>query len=259
VVAVRPRVIPVVLLKDRYVVKTTAYRKPSYVGDPINTVKLFNEKGADELVMLDIAAGRTAASTDFRFVEEIVSEAFMPIAYGGGVRTAEEARRLLSLGVEKVVLNTALFDTPRVVEQVAGEQGAQAVVASIDVGQTRFMRRMTVLRDGGRRATNLDAVSWAVELERRGAGEILLTSVPREGSRRGYDLDLVRSIAEAVSVPVVAHGGAGSLQHLREVVDAGASAAAAAGLFVFHGDRRAVLITYPGEADLRTTFDGVHS
>jgi len=254
----RPRVIPVLLLDDGFLVKTTGYRNPTYVGDPINTVKIFNEKGADELVILDIGASRRDAALNLRALENIASEAFMPIAYGGGVRHPQEADQILRLGVEKIVLNSSLFDTPRIVEAVAGEHGSQAVVASVDVGRPRFARADRVVRVSGRRAVDVPVVEWCRELERRGTGEILLTDVRREGMRTGYNCDLIASVSRAVTVPVIANGGSGETQHFRLAVLAGASAVAAGTQFTYHGSRRAVLINYPTDNELTTVFSGDH-
>lgn len=245
----RPRVIPVLLVEDRYVVKTVRFRRPVYIGDPINSVKIFNEKEVDELTVLDIVASQTGRGVDFDFVEQVVSEAFMPIAYGGGIGHLRDAERLFALGVEKVVLNTALFNSPGLVSEVAASFGSQAVVASIDVSSSRF-KGTAVAMDRGRRLTGRSPVAWARELQERGAGEILLTRVQREGTRTGYDLALIADVAPEMRIPVIAHGGAGTLHHLRQGIDAGASAVAAGSLFVQHGDRRAVLLTYPSDLEL---------
>lgn len=251
----RPRVIPIVLINDGYVIKTKAFRKPKYVGDPINTVKLFNEKGADELVLLDIGLSRSKKAIDFGFVEDIVSEAFMPVTYGGGIRTVEDARRLMTLGLEKVALNTALTQRASLAESIVAEYGSQAVVASIDVEASRFRGQQSV-RGLGANGTQ-SAAEWAAILEARGVGEIILSSVPREGTRNGYDLELISSVSRAVTIPVVANGGSGTLDHFRQAVEAGASAVAAGRMFCFRGDRDAVLISYPSDRDLEAAFKGV--
>lgn len=253
----RPRTLPVVLLRDSYVVKTRRYARPTYVGDPINTVKLFNEKGVDELVLLDIAAGDKGV--DFDLLADIATEAFMPLAYGGGLRTFEQAQRVLTMGFEKVSFNTALIDNPSVLSRVAEPFGTQAVVASIDVGVpvTSRWRRSTlppqVLRTG-RRPTGLDPVDLARRAEQYGAGEILLTNADREGDRDGLDLALVAAVSEAVGIPVVAQGGAGRVAHLAKAVSAGASAVAAGTMFTHYGPHRAVLITYPTDAALTEAY-----
>jgi len=173
----------------------------------------------------------------------------MPFAYGGGITSLDQARRLFALGVEKVVINTAAERTPALVREIAAAAGSSSVVASIDV-KRNWRGQYSVWVAGGSRDTRRDPVVWAQELEREGAGEILLTSINRDGSQSGYDLELVRRVAEAVGVPVVAAGGAGTLAHFREAVDCGASAVAAGSMFVFHGSHRAVLITYPERAEL---------
>lgn len=244
----RPRAIPVILIDDRYVVKTTAFKNATYVGDPVNTVKLFNEKQADELVLLDIGA-RRRGRPDLAFVESVVSEAFMPVAYGGGIDNAEDAAMLFSVGVEKVVLNTALATSPSLVSEIADRFGAQAVIANLDVRRSRLGGEHVWFPEA--REKRRDPVQWAADAERRGAGEILLTAVGREGTRTGYDLDLIRRVSRAVSIPVVANGGAGTVQHLSEAIAAGASAAAAGTMFTFHGPRKAVLITYPSDEVLK--------
>lgn len=251
----RPRAIPVLLIEDKYVVKTKKFRHPVYLGDPINSVKLFNEKQADELTILDIAAGQPRQRINYAFIEQVATEAFMPVAYGGGITTLEEATRLFNLGVEKVVVNAALVTRPDLLSEIAENFGAQSVVASMDVAHSR--RGHTVVYDRGRKtATRQPPQQWAAQLELWGAGEILLTSVAREGTCSGYDLQLISSVSAAVRVPIVAHGGAASLVHFREALDAGASAVAAGSFFVFHGEHRAVLITYPSDAELTQVMEG---
>lgn len=246
---------PVLLLSDGYVVKTRRFRAPSYVGDPINSVKIFNEKRVDELVVLDISASETGRGVDFNLVESIVSEAFMPIAYGGGIRSLADAERLFAIGLEKVVLNTILFNEPSVVGHIASAFGRQAVVASIDVAGPRFGRD-SVATKRGRELTGLAPAAWARRLEESGVGEILLTHVRHEGTRTGFALELIQEVAAMVDIPVIAHGGAGSLNDLRLAVDAGASAVAAGSLFVHHGRHLAVLLTYPSEAELTANLNG---
>jgi cyclase len=233
-------------------VKTRAFARPQYLGDPINAVKIFNEKEADELVLLDIEATRRG-HIDFAWLEDIVSEAFMPVAYGGGVRSLDDARVLFSLGVEKVVLNTAAWETPRLIADMAAQFGAQAVVVSVDA-KTNVWRRQRVYVRGGRTPTETAPRDFAVRCEALGAGEILLTSIAREGAFSGYDLDLVESVAGAVRIPVIAHGGAGSLDHFVPAVARGASAVAAGSMFVFAGKGEGMLINYPSQSDLEVQF-----
>jgi cyclase len=249
----RTRVIPCLLLSNGGLVKTIKFRNPTYLGDPINAVRIFNDKEVDELVFLDIGATASGAGPNFDLLGDIASEAFMPFGYGGGITTLDEVRRLFALGIEKVIVNTAAASTPSLVEGAASLAGRSSVVASIDVRRS-FLGRYTVCVRGGQLDLKRDPITYAQEMERLGAGELLLNAIDRDGTQAGYDLDLIASLADAVSVPVVASGGAGSLQHLREAVDAGASAVAAGSFFVFHGKHRAVLITYPDYRELEVLF-----
>jgi cyclase len=248
------RVIPCLLLKGDGLVKTVRFSNPRYVGDPRNAVKIFNEKEVDELVLLDVDATRNGQAPRFRMIEEIVSEAFMPVAYGGGVRNVEDAARLLSIGIEKIIICTAAAEVPGLVEQAASHFGSQSVVVAIDVKPGAGGTREAYVRNGTGR-TGLSALELALEAEKRGAGEIMLNSIDRDGTMEGYDLDLIRSVSSRVRVPVIASGGAGSIDDLGKAVrEGGASAAAAGSLFVFKGKYRAVLINYPTQSILRSIF-----
>lgn len=244
------RIIPCLLLRDSGFVKTRAFRNPVYLGDCFNTVRLFSEKEADELLILDIGATPSNRAPNFELLRELAGECFMPVAYGGGLRTLDEMRRILRSGFEKVSLNTAAHRTPEVVEAAAREFGSQAVIVSLDVRRKLF-GRYEVYVNGGREATGIDPVSAARRAADLGAGEVLLNSIDRDGSMEGYDLDLVRTVADSIAIPLVACGGAGSLGDLRRALhEGGASAVAAGSLFVFVGKHRAVLITYPSSADV---------
>ena len=250
----RPRVIPTLLLRGTGLVKTVRFDAPRYLGDPRNTVRIFNEKEVDELVLLDITATRDGRAPQYDLVREIVSEAFMPIAYGGGLRTVDDCMRMLAVGVEKVVINSAACDDPALVTQMAQRLGTSTVVASIDVRRT-FLGAYEVRARSGQQRTGREPVPWARELQERGVGEILLTAIDRDGTMSGYDLELIRQVTAAVSVPVVACGGAGQLPDLGAAVREGHAAAAAAGsLFVFKGRHRAVLVNFPTPAELRGVF-----
>jgi imidazole glycerol-phosphate synthase subunit HisF len=249
----KTRVIPALLFKDQGLVKTVQFRSPSYVGDPINAVKIFNDKEVDELVLLDIMASREGRGPSFDLIEEIASECFMPLGYGGGVRSLDDIRRILAMGVEKVILNTAAHNTPQLIDQAARAAGSQSVVVSIDAKKKLF-GGYEVLTCGGTRGSGKDPVEFAREMARRGAGEIFINSTDRDGTQKGFDLELIRRMSEAVDVPVVACGGAGTLTHLREAVDAGASAVAAGSMFVYVGRHRAVLINYPQYHELEQLF-----
>lgn len=246
----RTRVIPTLLLRGSGLVKTQKFRDPKYVGDPINAIKIFNDKEVDELILLDIAASREGRGPAFSTIEDIASECFMPVAYGGGITTVDEIRRILKTGIEKVVINTAALADPQLVPAAAREFGSQAVIASIDV-KRRFLGRYEVYADGGTKATGRDPVEWAKEMESSGVGEIVLNAIDRDGTMKGYDIDLLSRVAAAVQVPVIASGGAGSVADFgRAVKEAGVAAVAAGAMFVFHGPHRAVLITYPSQAEL---------
>jgi imidazole glycerol-phosphate synthase subunit HisF len=250
----RTRVIPCLLLRNGGLVKTRRFADPKYVGDPINAVKIFNEKEVDEIVFLDISATPAGRGPNFEFIRDIATEAFMPFAYGGGVTTVEEVKKLVALGAEKVVVNAAAVARPALVREVAEVVGSQSLVVSIDVKRS-LLGRYEVVTHSGTRRTGLDPVDWAGRVAELGAGELLVNSVDRDGCMEGYDLALLRRVADAVRVPVVACGGAGSLADLKAAVtEGGASAVAAGSLFVFHGKHRAVLITYPEYRELERLF-----
>lgn len=243
--------IPCLLLAGGGLVKTTRFRRPTYIGDPINAVRIFNDKGTDELMVLDITATSESRPPSFDYVEQLAGECFMPLGYGGGIRDAVDVRRLVRLGVEKCVINTAALENPALISQAAEEVGSQSVVVSIDVDRNLWGRCLTVVRNGRQTisASPVEAAQLAVE---HGAGEILLTAVHREGTMKGYDLDLIRQVASAVTVPVVANGGVRGIDDFVHAVrDDGASAVAAGSIFVFKGPHRAVLINVPSEQELK--------
>lgn len=247
------RVIPCLLMRNAGLVKTVKFRHPRYIGDPINAVRIFNQKEVDELVFLDIGNEAERSAPDFDLLADIASEAFMPFAYGGGITGIDQVKRLYGLGVEKIILNTAAADNPGLVSQAAGLAGSSGVAVSIDV-RRNWLGRYSVCVGSGARDLKREPAAYAREMEQLGAGEILLNAIDRDGTMQGYDLELVRSVCEAVSVPVVAAGGAGSLHHFREAAEAGASALAAGSMFVFHGKHNAVLITYPDYEELESLF-----
>jgi cyclase len=248
-----PRVIPVLLLSEGGLVKTVRFRDPRYVGDPINAVRIFNEKQTDELLLLDIDATRHGKGPDYGAIEEIASEAFMPVGYGGGIRDLKMATRLIQLGVEKVVVNTAALEDPDGVSRIADHLGSSTIVLSIDAVPSRAGTWEVVTRSGTQR-TGLDVRAQAEAAQALGAGELIVTAVERDGTMQGYDLSLIRAVASVVDIPVVASGGAASLDDLARGVLAGAAAVAAGSLFVFHGRHRAVLLTYPSYATRKAVF-----
>lgn len=246
---INPRIIPCLLLEGEALVKTTRFADPVYVGDPVNVLSIFNSFEVDEIVLLDITGAERRTPAPEALLAHLAEECFIPLAYGGGLTTVDEMGRILKIGFEKVVLNTVLLEDPDVVREAVARFGSQAVVASVDVrgagdAASVFVRGASV-------DTEADPVTWARRSEELGVGEILLTSVDREGSMTGFDLDLVARVTAAVSVPVVAHGGAGRRSHLAEPLRlSGASAVAAGSLFVFQGSQRGVLINYPSRPQI---------
>jgi cyclase len=248
---IRPRVIPALLLQGQGLVKTVKFKDPTYLGDPINIVRIFNDKEVDELVFLDITATNENRPPAFDRLANITSECFMPLGYGGGIRNMDDVRHLLSIGIEKVILNTSAVENPALVRDAADYAGSSSVVISIDVKKS-FSGKYEVYTRSGKKNTGLDPMKHAIEMEKLGAGEIFLNSIDRDGMMQGYDIDLIRRVADAVSIPVVACGGAGKLQDLSDAIKmGGASAAAAGSLFVFQGSLRGVLISYPSAEDLK--------
>ena len=241
---------PALLLQAGRLVKTVRFRKPRYVGDPINAVRIFNEKEVDELIVIDIDAGRAGVSIPLKLITRIAGECFMPMTYGGGIRTLDQIAEIMAAGVEKVSINRAAVADRGFVARAAKRFGSQSIVVSIDV-RRRLFGKYEICVDGGRRRTGLEPVSVALELESEGAGEILLTSINQEGTMTGYDVDLVRRVASAVSIPVIACGGAGSIDDVIGVVcDAGAAAAAVGSMAVYQGRNRGVLIGFPTRKQL---------
>ena len=243
----RIRVIPTLLLRDGGVVKTRQFRNPVYVGDPINAVKIFNEKEVDELILLDIDASRKKHPPNIRMIEQIASECFMPVAYGGGISDINQFQMLFSAGIEKVVVNSALKSNPAMIRSAAQTFGSQSIVASLDAKRTWFGKHKTYTACG-KKCTGLSAVETAQMAVKLGVGEIYLNSIDQDGTQNGYDISLVQQVTESVSVPVIAAGGAQSITDFFSAVSKGnASAVSAGSMFVFHGPHRAVLISYPSQ------------
>ena len=252
----RPRIIPILLYDDRDLVKTVQFGKRTYLGDPINAVKIFNRKGIDELSVLDIGATKNKREPDFELLRDIASEAFMPLSCGGGVTTVEQVRALLAIGYEKVVFNTALIRDPSLIQNAADYFGKQSIVASIDAKKSNG-EYLCAIADGTE-LIKRSPVDLAKEAERLGAGEIIINSIDQDGMMNGYDLDLVRSVSNAVTVPVTAVGGARGIRDLKTVLEEGHAHAAAGGsMFVYYGRLKAVLITAPTEKELLAA--GVYS
>lgn len=246
----RVRVIPALLIQKGGLVKSVRFKDHKYVGDPINAVKIFNEKEVDELVVLDISATAEKRPPNIKQVKEIAGEAFMPLGYGGGITRLDEIRELIAAGVEKVILNTSAYTNPALVSEGAKYVGSQSVVVSIDVKKNLFGKYKVYIQNASRK-TDADPVPYARQMEQAGAGEILLNSVDRDGTFSGYDTDLIQMVSESVNIPVVAIGGAATVDDLASAVKSGASAVSAGSMFVFQRPHRAVLISYPSQADLK--------
>lgn len=246
---IRPRIIPVLLIDDRDLVKTKRFADPVYLGDPVNAVKIFNIKNVDEMAILDISASKFDKEPDYELLEDIASQAFMPLSYGGGITSADQALRLLSIGYEKVILNTALYENPQLIQDISSRVGSQSVVISIDASKQGNSYKCVIC--DGSKMIDINPVELAKKAESLGAGEILINSVDQDGMMQGYDKYLIKKITSAVSIPVVACGGAGSLDDFKWVLDeCNAHAVAAGSFFVFYGKLKAVLITFPYEEDL---------
>lgn len=246
----RVRIIPVLLIHKNGLVKSARFKKYTYVGDPINAVKIFNEKEVDELVILDIDATAEGRGPDFERLKEIAGEAFIPLAYGGGITTVEQVKDLFYLGVEKCVFNYAAIHNPALITAVAGLVGSQSVVVSIDVKKNVFGKYKVYTKNGNEK-TGLDPVEFAKKMEGIGAGEIFFNSIDRDGMYAGFDLELIKEIGHAISIPLIACGGASGTDDFRNAINAGASAAAAGSLFVFQRPHNAVLISYPSQKELK--------
>ncbi|QDW39788.1 imidazole glycerol phosphate synthase subunit HisF [Bradyrhizobium sp. KBS0727] len=245
----RPRIIPCLLVHNGGLVKTVAFKEPKYVGDPINAVKIFNEKQADELAVFDIDATARGAEPDFKMVANLAAECRMPLCYGGGVKTVAQAKRIIGLGVEKIAISSAAIETPELVSAAAQEIGGQSVVVVIDAKKDSRTGSDLAWTHNGTRNSGRSVIEMALEAESRGAGEIVVNSIDNDGRMKGYDLALARSVRQAVKLPVTLLGGAGSLAHIGELVaSCGVVGAAAGSLFVFKGPYRAVLINYPEPA-----------
>jgi len=244
----KTRIIPVLLLKNRGLYKGIKFSNHSYVGDPINTVKIFNDKEVDELVILDIEATIKNKPIDFDYLEEVVSEAFMPIGYGGGIKNLEDANRLFSIGIEKIILNTKAVEDFCFVKDLVKRFGSQSIVFSLDVKKTIAGRKVFI--KSGTQKTGYDPFKLAKIMQENGVGEIIINDIDKDGTRSGYDTGLISAIAKDLSIPVIACGGAGSIEDFKKAKEAGAHSCAGGAFFVYHGPHRAVLISYPDYKEL---------
>lgn len=258
----RPRIIPCLLLKDKGLVKTVQFKDPRYIGDPINAVRIFNDREADELIFLDIlASGRAGISSSqgessiaFELIAKISRECMMPLSYGGGIATIDDITRLFTIGVEKVIINSQAVENPELVREAGETFGNQSIIVSIDA-RNHHDDSYEVISRGGTKPTGKDALGYAMEMEAAGAGELMITSIEKDGTMSGYDIPLIKIIADSVNIPVIAAGGAGKTEDLKRAYTEGhASAMAAGSLFVYHGRKKAVLINYPKRTELEAVF-----
>lgn len=241
----RPRIIPCLQLIDQALVKTVKFDKYNYIGDPVNTVRIFNELEVDELCFLDIRATVEKRQPNLKILAEIANECFMPLSYGGGINDADTARRILSIGFEKVVLNTAAYESPSLITQIADYSGNQSVIGSIDVKKNRWGEYNIYTHDGTKKIP-LDPIKWAQRLEMLGAGELLITSMNQDGTWKGFDTNITRKISDSVNIPVIANGGAGSVDDITKVIKEGKADAVALGsIIVYQAKGMGVLVNFP--------------
>jgi imidazole glycerol-phosphate synthase subunit HisF len=248
-----PRIIPVLLLQNKGLVKSIKFKDYQYIGDPINAVRIFNEKEVDEICLLDINASKEGKEPNYKLIEEIASEAFIPFSYGGGIKTFEQGKRILKLGAEKLILNTVLFTDTNLVRQLADFVGSQSVVASIDVKKNIWGKYM--IYDHRKKATlSNELLPTLKKLVSQGVGELIINSVDLDGTMKGLDTRLIQDISKSLNIPVIACGGTGNIEHTKGAIAAGADAVAAGSIFVFHGKHKAVLINYPTRTELIKNF-----
>ena len=250
----RPRIIPSLLLHDKGLVKTLNFKSPKYVGDPINAVRIFNEKQVDELAIFDIDATVLNKEPDYVLIEKLALQSRMPLCYGGGVKTIKQAQIIFGLGIEKIALSSAVIQNPQLVTQIADRVGSQSVIVVLDI-KKKLLGGYEIYTHNGTKSTGINPFLFAKEMERLGAGEIILNSIDQDGVMKGYDLNLIDKIAETVSIPLTVLGGAGSLSDMEKVIDKhGVIGVAAGSLFVFKGPYKAVLINYPNQIEKNKFF-----
>jgi cyclase len=241
----RPRIIPCLLVKNKGLVKTVKFKDGKYLGDPINAVRIFNEKEADELMVIDIDATYNNNEPDYKMIENLASECRMPLCYGGGIKTLEQAQRIFSLGVEKIAVSSAAIQNPSIVSDIASKVGSQSVVVVLDVKKKMF-GGYDMYTHNGKKSININPIDFAIKMEQEGAGEIVINSIDNDGVMKGYDLDLIDKVRNSISLPLTVLGGAGDLEDIGGLIQKyGIIGAAAGSLFVFKGKYKAVLINYP--------------
>jgi len=246
----RTRIIPCLLLKNESLVKTKEFKKYNYIGDPVNTVRIFNELEVDELMFLDIFASKEHREINFNLLKEIANECFMPLSYGGNIQSLNDAKKIFEIGFEKIVINSNAFNNLKLIKEISNYFGTQSVVGSIDIKKT-FWGDNSIYSHHGRIKQKENIITWAKTLEEAGIGELLITSIDKEGSWEGYDIELIKSITDKVRIPVIANGGAGSIAHFKEVVQkANASACAVGSMVVYQKKEMGVLVNFPDRKKL---------
>ena len=251
----KTRVIPCLLLKNQSLVKTVKFKKYNYIGDPVNTVKIFNELEVDELMFLDIFASLENRDINFNILTDIANECFMPLSYGGNIKNFDDAKKIFNLGFEKIIINSNAFDNLELINQTSKIFGNQSIIGSIDI-KKNFFGKKKIYSNHGTKKQNYEIIDWAKQLEKAGVGELLITSIENEGSWKGYDIELIRSITENVQVPVIANGGCGSVNHIAEVVNkANASACAVGSMFVYQKKGMGVLVNFLNRKEQAKIFE----
>ena len=250
----RPRIIPSLLIHDNGLVKTVNFKNPKYVGDPINAVKIFNEKEVDELCVFDIDATANANEPNYSLIERLANQSMMPLCYGGGVKTVEQAQKIFGLGVEKIALSSSVLKNPDLITKISDRVGSQSVIVVLDV-KKKFLGGYEVYINNGKKATGIDPIKFVKQAQQFGAGEIVINSIDRDGVMKGYDMDLIKKVRGKISLPMTVLGGAGSLDDIERVVNKhGVIGVAAGSLFVFKGPYKAVLINYPNSEEKNKLF-----
>jgi cyclase len=244
------RIIPVLLIQDGGLVKGTKFKDFKYVGDPINAVKIFNEKEVDEICILDISATASGKGPNIAMIGEIASEAFMPLSYGGGITTLEQVEKIVNQGVEKLIFNTTIFNNLQLVEDTAKRVGSSSTVVCIDV-KKKFLGGYSVYVQNGKKDTGYNPIDYARRVQDAGAGEIIINNIDKDGTLSGFDIEIIRKISDRVTIPVIASGGCGTTEHIKVALINGADAIAAGAMFVFHGKHRAVLISYLNKEEIK--------
>jgi cyclase len=248
----RSRIVPCLLVRNKGLVKTVQFKDSKYVGDPINAVKIFNEKEVDELIVLDIDATKEKRSPNFKMIQDLAVECRMPLCYGGGIKTVEQAKEIIKLGAEKIAVSSIIFENKERVKEIAEAVGVQSVIAVLDVKKKGLFGKYQVYIDNGTKSTGKDPVKVAKELEAFGVGEVVINSIDHDGMMKGYDLKLIELIREAINLPLTVLGGAGKLEDIKELIKKYKIIGAAAGsLFVFKGKYKAVLINYPSRDEIK--------